>query len=589
MRVLDDRLPDNTVLSHDLIEGCYLRSGVLSDVQLVEAWPARYSDDIARRHRWIRGDWQLAGWLRARVPTQGDGREANPLSPLSRWKLFDNLRRSLVAPTLTATLVLCWSRLAGPAFWSAAALSVFFLPAFIRILVTLVDKPHDMPWRQHLGNWAHGASDSLAHAVMSTAFLPHEAWVSLHAIGRTGWRMLVTRKHLLQWKASHLVRSSTDVESAWRSMWFAPLLAVVVAVLLTFLHPFALFAAAPLLLLWFLSPVLAWWVSLPFERAPADLSQAQTDFLAKLARRTWGFFEDVVGVQTNWLAPAHLQEQPQPALAGSTSPTHIGLALLASRIGLGLRVYFASGAAGAAARGLLEHGPARAPPRPFLWRLRRGHAGAPVPDPHLDRRQRQPGRPLADPGQRAGGTGRRTDRQRAFAGRLARHAARGRRTCARRGARRAQSTRRLPRRARSRTLPQRRHPAGPGRLPGRRRARRLPVDCRLAGGRRRATARLGRPPGGRLPRLPGRSTRPGALDARGAGICAGRQPDAHPDAARTGRIAAARTRRERGRTGAGADGGRGRSHGPGAPGRDRGPGGVRARVRRHGFRPAAAA
>jgi cellobiose phosphorylase len=330
MRVLDDRLPDNTVLSHDLIEGCYLRSGVLGDVQLVEGWPARYSDDIARRHRRIRGDWQLAGWLRARVPVQGGGRETNPLSALSRWKLFDNLRRSLVAPTLTATLVLCWSRLAGPAFWSAAALSVFFLPAFIRILVTLVDKPHDMPWRQHLGNWAHRASDSLAHAVMSTAFLPHEAWVSLHAIGRTGWRMLVTRKHLLQWKTSHLVRSSTDVESAWRSMWFAPTLAVVVAVLLTFLHPFALFAAAPLLLLWFLSPVLAWWVSLPFERAAPNLAQGQTEFLARLARRTWGFFEDVVGVQTNWLAPAHLQEHPAPALAGSTTPSHIGLSLLAS-------------------------------------------------------------------------------------------------------------------------------------------------------------------------------------------------------------------------------------------------------------------
>lgn len=305
MRVLDDRLPDNTVLSHDLIEGCYLRSGVLSDVQLVEAWPARYSDDIARRHRWIRGDWQLAGWLRARVPTQGKGREVNPLSPLSRWKLFDNLRRSLVAPTLTATLVLCWSRLAGPAFWSAAALSVYFLPAFIRILVTLVDRRQDMPWRQHLGNWAHGASDSLAHAVMSTAFLPHEAWVSLHAVGRSAWRMLVTRKHLLQWKASHLAHSSTDVESAWRSMWFAPTLAVLVAVLLTFLHPFALFAAAPLLLLWFLSPVLAWWVSLPFERAPANLSQGQTEFLAGLARRTWGFLKTWPACRpTGWRRPA---------------------------------------------------------------------------------------------------------------------------------------------------------------------------------------------------------------------------------------------------------------------------------------------
>ncbi len=329
-RVLEDRLPNDTVLSHDLIEGCYLRSGVLGDVQLVEPWPARYSDDAARRHRWMRGDWQLAGWLRARVPAQGKRREPNPLTPLARWKLFDQLRRSLVAPTLTATLMLCWSLLSGPAFWSAAALSVFFLPAFIRIFVTLADKPHDMPLRQHLANWAHGAADSLAHAVINTAFLPHEAWIGAHAIIRTAWRMLVTRKHLLQWKASHLAHASTDLESAWRSMWFAPALAVAVAVLLTFQHPFALFAAAPLLLLWFLSPVLAWWISLPNEAAAPDLSQAQTEFLARLARRTWRFFEDTVGVQTNWLAPAHLQEHPEPVMAGTTSPTYIGLGLLAS-------------------------------------------------------------------------------------------------------------------------------------------------------------------------------------------------------------------------------------------------------------------
>ncbi|MFC5512430.1 GH36-type glycosyl hydrolase domain-containing protein [Massilia jejuensis] len=330
LRVLGERLPDNTVLSHDLLEGCYLRSGVLSDVQLVEAWPARYSDEVARRHRWIRGDWQLAGWLRARVPGRDGGREANPLPALARWKLFDNLRRSLVAPALTANLVLCWALLPGPAFWGAVALSVFFLPAFIHILVTLADKPHAMLWRQHLSNWGHGASASLAQAVLQTAFLPHAAWYSLHAIARTGWRMLVSRKHLLQWKASSLVRASTDVESAWRSMWFAPLLAVVVAVLLTFLHPFALFAAAPLLLLWFLSPLLAWWVSQPFERAAPDLSAGQTAFLARLARRTWAYFEDAVSPATNWLAPSGVQEQPGAMAAHTTSPAHIGWSLLAN-------------------------------------------------------------------------------------------------------------------------------------------------------------------------------------------------------------------------------------------------------------------
>ncbi|WP_229445497.1 GH36-type glycosyl hydrolase domain-containing protein [Massilia sp. Leaf139] len=329
-RVLDGRLPDNTVLSHELLEGCYLRSGVLDDVELVETCPPHYSDEIARRHRGIRGDWQLTGWLRARVPARDGGLEPNPLTPLARWKLVDALRRSLVAPALMAMLVLCWARLPGPAFWSAAALSVFFLPAFIRMGVGLADKPHGMLWRQHLSNWAHDAANVLAHAVLNMAFLPHEAWYSLHAIARTGWRMLVSRRRLLQWRASHLVRASTDVESAWRSMWFAPLLAVGVAVLLTFLHPFALFAAAPLLLLWFLSPLLAWWLSLPFEPAAPALSAAQTRFLATLARRTWRYFEDVVDAATNWLPPGGLQELPQPAMAHATSPTAIGLSLLAN-------------------------------------------------------------------------------------------------------------------------------------------------------------------------------------------------------------------------------------------------------------------
>ena len=143
-RLLGNRLPDNQILSHDLLEGCYLRAGLLSDAQLYETYPARYSDDVSRRHRWIRGDWQLAGWLLPRVPAANGKREANPLSALSRWKLFDNLRRSVVAPVLTALLLMCWALLPSPWFWSAAVLSVIFLPTFVSALVGLIEKPHDM-------------------------------------------------------------------------------------------------------------------------------------------------------------------------------------------------------------------------------------------------------------------------------------------------------------------------------------------------------------------------------------------------------------------------------------------------------------
>jgi cellobiose phosphorylase len=329
-RVLGHRLPDNRVLSHDLLEGCYVRAGLVSDAQLYETYPPRYSDDVSRRHRWIRGDWQLAGWLRGRVPTAGGRREPNPLPPLARWKLFDNLRRSLVAPALTVLLLVCWALLPAPAFWSAAVLSVFFLPPIVGSFVALLDKPHDVLWRQHMANWTQGARLGFGHAVLGTVFLPHEAWYSMDAIIRTGWRMLVSKRHLLQWKASAMSRSSTDLETNWRNMWFSPALAVGGAVLLTFANPYALFAAAPLLLLWFLAPVVAWWVSLPAARPAPALASSQKRFLHALARNTWRFFEDFVGPHGNWLPPDNMQEHPSPVVAHRTSPTNIGMALLAN-------------------------------------------------------------------------------------------------------------------------------------------------------------------------------------------------------------------------------------------------------------------
>lgn len=329
-RVLGARLPAERVLAHEALEDVYLRSGLASDVQVYEAYPARYSDDVGRRHRRIRGAWQLAGWLRARVPVAGGRREANPLPPLARWKLFDGLRRSLVAPTLVATLLLCWSLLPEPAFWSAAALAVFFLPAFLGMFVALGDKPHDMLWRQHLGNWWRGARSALGHAVTSMSFLPHEAWYSVDAIARSSWRLLVSKRKLLEWRSASLARSSLDLEANWRNMWFAPALAVGTALLLTFAHPFALFAAAPLLLLWFLSPVLAWWLSLPFVPRVPQLTAGQTLFLVRLARRTWHFFETHAGPRHNWLPPDTLQEHPRASISPRTSPTSIGLGLLAN-------------------------------------------------------------------------------------------------------------------------------------------------------------------------------------------------------------------------------------------------------------------
>ncbi|WLI91877.1 glucoamylase family protein [Massilia sp. R2A-15] len=329
-RLLGNRLPDNQILSHDLLEGCYLRAGLLSDAQLYENYPARYSDDVSRRHRWIRGDWQLAGFLLPRVPAHGGKREPNPLSALSRWKLFDNLRRSVVAPVLTALLLVTWALLPSPWFWSAAILAVIFLPTFVNALFGLIEKPHDMRWGQHMASGTSSLKLMFGHALLQAAFLPYEAWFSLDAIVRTGWRMLVSRRNLLEWRPSSLARSSTNMETNWRRMWFSPALAVGAAVMLSFLNPVALFAAAPVLLLWFMAPVIAWWISLPIEREAAELSAQQSAFLRALARRTWGFFEDFVGAEDNWLPPDNMQEHPTWVVAHRTSPTNMGMSLLAN-------------------------------------------------------------------------------------------------------------------------------------------------------------------------------------------------------------------------------------------------------------------
>jgi len=333
-RVVQGRFPDNRVLSHGLLEAWHLRAGLLRDVALHQACPARYSDDVGRRHRWIRSAWQLAGWLRTRVPAPAGGRVPNPLAPLARWRLLERLRRSLVAPVLAGLLLLCWARLAAAPFWSAAVLAVFFLPVSLQAVIGLADKPHGLGLRRHLLNWTEDTRAATLRALLEMSFLPYEAYYSVDAIVRSAWRMGVSRRRLLEWKVPILARSSTDLESTCHTMWFAPAFAVGSALLLSFANPPALFAAAPLLLLWFLSPVLAWWISLPAARPAPVLRQDQRRFLHTLARRTWAFFEDHVTAASNWLPPAAIQEHPARMGADPapqrTSPTHIGLALLAN-------------------------------------------------------------------------------------------------------------------------------------------------------------------------------------------------------------------------------------------------------------------
>jgi len=331
-RSLQGRFPENRILSHDLLEGCYARSGLLSDVQLYEEYPARYRADVNRRHRWIRGDWQLAAWLLPWVPGPAGARLANPLSALSRWKLFDNLRRSLVPAALTLLLLLGWTLSSSAWLWTLAVLGVLLIPPVLASLLNLLQKPDDMRPGQHFAAVARAADQRFTQAGFALLTLPHEAVYGLDAILRTLARLLVTHRGLLEWNPSGDQErlSRADLAASFRAMWPVPALAAGTAITLSAANPSALPLACPFLLLWLASPAIAWWVSRPPVRREARLTAEQTRFLGRIARKTWGFFEAFVGPGDHWLPPDNYQEDREATLAHRTSPTNMGLALLAN-------------------------------------------------------------------------------------------------------------------------------------------------------------------------------------------------------------------------------------------------------------------
>jgi hypothetical protein len=335
-RALRGRFPANRILSHDLLEGCYARSGLMSDAELYEDFPARYSADVARRRRWIRGDWQLAGWLRRRVKGPDGRRERNPLSMLSQWKVFDNLRRSLVPAALTLLLLLGWAVLLPAWFWTAVVVGILLVPFVVASFSALADKSSEVALRQHLAAVEWAARRQALQALLALAFLPYEAFFCLDSIVRTIGRMLITRRRLLEWSPSREVdlaleeRNRTGLFAAYRSMVIAPAIAAAALIGLSYINPAVLLVAGPILLLWGASPAIAWWVSRPLVRRSTKLTADQNQFLRQLARKTWAYFETFVGPDDHWLPPDNVQENPALKVAHRTSPTNMGLALLAN-------------------------------------------------------------------------------------------------------------------------------------------------------------------------------------------------------------------------------------------------------------------
>ncbi|HEY4417514.1 MAG TPA: glucoamylase family protein [Verrucomicrobiae bacterium] len=332
-RTVGGKFPENRILSHDLLEGSYARSALISDVQLFEEFPSCYSAEARRRHRWMRGDWQIATWLLPRLPGPDVRRVENPLTGLSRWKIFDNLRRSLVPSALVFLLALGWILFPWVANeWSGFILAIIVLPAFLAVLTELWLKPKDLPWSLHLKSTGRNAGRQACQAILTVAFLANDAVISLDAVVRTLGRLLFTRRHLLEWQTASEVDRASDgrLYSFFNAMCGAQFLAGGLAAALMFLDRPISAVAFGFIALWLVSPIIAWWISLPLKEKSAELSAGQIRQLHTLARQTWNFFETFVNAEENWLPPDNFQEYPQPVIAARTSPTNIGLALLGS-------------------------------------------------------------------------------------------------------------------------------------------------------------------------------------------------------------------------------------------------------------------
>ncbi len=325
-RVLSGRFPEATLLSHDLIEGAHVRAGLASDIELFDESPQDYITYINRHHRWVRGDFQIAGWVTPSVPAAGGGRVPNSLSALNRWKIFDNLRRSLLPAAFLALLAGAWT-LSARAGWTASVL--VFAQLFFHSLL------QSFTWvfnsRSRKASSSGQRTRDMLRMVAKASVLPYKAWISLDAVLRASYRMLVSRRGLLEWTSAQAAgaRARSKVPAFLSSLFLLTLLSAAAGCWLLARHPSGFGAALPWLALWAASPLTGWLlVRRPPARQPRlAVSAADRQFLRAVARRTWRYFTDFVDEESSWLPPDNYQDTEPEQLAMRTSPTNIGLYL----------------------------------------------------------------------------------------------------------------------------------------------------------------------------------------------------------------------------------------------------------------------
>ncbi|RJG45648.1 glucoamylase family protein [Mesorhizobium sp. DCY119] len=321
---LRERIAENSILSHDLLEGALTRSALVTDVEVVEDYPTRYSVDASRQHRWARGDWQLLGFI-------FDPKSGVPA--LSRWKMVDNLRRTLTPIFWVMSSIGGWTLLpfTQAAQWQALLiLSLFMAPTF-DIVNSLMPKSRDATARGHFSAISRDVAFGTAMVALRVVLMAHSAWMMGDAIVRTLYRLFVSRQNLLEWRTASQAHKTggNDLLSYYRMMRGAVVIAIAGLAIPVAADSTGSFVAFFFAIFWAGSPAFAWLISRSAETEDRlRISRHDVDRLRIVARRTWAYFETYVNADNNMLPPDNFQETPHPVVANRTSPTNIGVYLL---------------------------------------------------------------------------------------------------------------------------------------------------------------------------------------------------------------------------------------------------------------------
>jgi len=322
--VLNHRFPRNALLSHDLIEGAYVRAGLVTDIEVIDDYPSHYSAHTRRKHRWVRGDWQITRWLFNLVPDESGKLVENPISTISRWKILDNLRRSLIEPITFLLFVFGWFFLPGGAlYWTLATLVLLVLPGIVQFGFNLGRALVHVSFSESRDGLLTFIS-GFGVTVLNLIFLPHHMLLSIDAIVRSLNRTLISGRNLLDWETaaeSETGKITTPLDSYLK---LSPVIALVLAAALLPHHADVLRFVAPILVLWALAPLAAAWLNSPPRRREGPLGQEDKVFLQQQALQIWRYYSEFGDARNHWLIPDNVEENGTLQIR-KLSPTNLGM------------------------------------------------------------------------------------------------------------------------------------------------------------------------------------------------------------------------------------------------------------------------